>query len=426
LSLYGYIKVNVGILTIGNELISGKTQDANASFIARQVNVQGWQVSVTMSVSDEESAIKGGIDHLLSLSDALVITGGLGPTTDDITTAAIARAFGLGLYSDDEVLKHIKERFERYNVRWTDNNAKQAEFPEGAVIIPNPAGTAWGYYLKRNGKIVAVIPGVPSEAKRMMLEGVVPDFRSETTAAAQHVESRTIKLSGITEARVDQALADVDFNGLGVDIGFYPNFPEIQVVLTARYATEQEAKERIKAAEMHVSKRLQQYIFAYDRDTLEGIVAGLLTDKKLTLAVAESCTGGLITDRLTDVPGSSAFLNRGIIAYSNESKTDLLGVPEDILRNSGAVSERAAILMAEGVRKLGRTDLGLATTGIAGPTGGTGEKPVGTVFIALADGGKTFCRNYVFRWERRRNKTLTSQMALLILKRYLLGELERE
>ena len=418
--------MKIGILTIGNELISGKTQDANASFIARQVNIQGWQVSVTMSVPDDESAIKGGIDYLFSLSDALVITGGLGPTADDITTAAIARAFGLGLYSDDVVLKYLKERFERYNIRWTDNNAKQAEFPEGAVTIPNPAGTAWGYFLKRNGKLIAVIPGVPSEAKRMMLEGVVPAFRSESTTASQYVISRTIKLSGITEARVDQALAEVDFNGLGVDIGFYPSFPEIQVVLTARYAAEQEAKERIKAAEEQVSKRLQQYIFAYDQDTLEGIVAGLLTDKKLTIAVAESCTGGLITDRLTDVPGSSAFLNRGIIAYSNEAKTDLLGVPEDVLKNFGAVSEQAAVLMAEGVRKLGRTDLGLATTGIAGPTGGTEDKPVGTVFIALADGRKTFCRKYVFRWERRRNKTLTSQMSLIILKRYLTGELERE
>jgi len=422
----GYLQVKVGILTIGNELISGKTQDANASYIARQVSIQGWQVSVTMSVPDNESAIKGGINHLLSLSDALVITGGLGPTTDDITTAAVARAFGLGLYSDDVVLKHLKERFERYNIKWTDNNAKQAEFPEGALTIPNPAGTAWGYHLKRNGKIIAVIPGVPSEAKRMMLEGVIPVFRNALIAAAQHVESRTIKLSGITEARVDQSLADVDFNSLGVDVGFYPSFPEIQVVLTARCDTEQEAKERIKAAQEHVTKKLQQYIFAYDQDTLEGIVARLLTDKKLSLAVAESCTGGLIADRLTDIPGSSVFLDRGIIAYSNNSKTDLLGIPEDVLNKFGAVSEQTAILMAEGVRKLSRTDLGLATTGIAGPAGGTEEKPVGTVFIALADGGKTFCRNYVFRWERRRNKTLTSQMALIMLKRYLMGELYRE
>jgi nicotinamide-nucleotide amidase len=256
----------------------------------------------------------------------------------------------------------------------------------------------------------------------MVPESVLPILRRELETSASYIESRTIKLSGITEARVDQILADVNFEALGVDVGFYPGFPEIQVVLTARYSTEQEAKARINTAEKHASERLQQYIFAYDQDTLEGIVARLLTEKKLTLAVAESCTGGLITDRLTDIPGSSAFLERGVIAYSNKSKTDLLGVSEDVLRDYGAVSEQAAILMAEGVRSFGGCDLGLATTGIAGPAGGTEEKPVGTVFIALADGRKTICRHYSFRWERRRNKTITSQTALMMLKRYLRGE----
>ena len=420
------VHMKVGILTIGNELTSGKTQDTNSSFIARQVNIQGWRVSAVMSVSDNEGAIKGGLDYIMSLSDALVVTGGLGPTADDITTAAVARAFDLELYTDDVVLANLKDRFEKYNLNWTDNNAKQAFFPKGAETIRNPAGMAWGYCLKRNGKIIAVIPGVPSEAQRMLIEGIIPVFRREFTAAAQYVESRTIKLSGITEARVDQTLADVDFERIGVDIGFYPNFPEIQVVLTARCATEKEAKERIKKAEEHVSSRLQQYIFAYDQDNLESIVAALLTDKKLTLAVAESCTGGLITDRLTDIPGSSAFLERGVIVYSNNSKTDLLGVPEDVLKEFGAVSEQTAILMAEGIRNRGGTDLGLSTTGIAGPAGGTEEKSVGTVFIALADGEKTICRHYSFRWDRRRNKMITSQTALMILKRYLTGELGRE
>lgn len=260
----------------------------------------------------------------------------------------------------------------------------------------------------------------------MVPAGVVPILRRELEVAALYIASRTIKLSGITEARVDQTLADINFGILGVDIGFYPNFPEIQVVLTARCASEKEAKERIKAAETHVTERLQQYIFAYDQDTLEDTVAKLLTEKKLTLAVAESCTGGLITDRLTDVPGSSVFLERGVIVYSNESKTGLLGVSEDVLRDNGAVSEQAAVLMAEGVRRIGGCDLGLATTGIAGPTGGTEEKPVGTVFIALADGRKTVCRQYSFRWGRRRNKTITSQTALMMLKRYLKGELTHE
>lgn len=418
--------MKVGILTIGNELISGKTQDINSSYIARLMTVQGWHVPVVMSVPDDEGAIRGALSYCMSLSDAIVVTGGLGPTADDITTAAIAGAFGLNLYTDEIVLANLKKIFEKYQIKWTDNNAKQAVFPAGAETIENPVGSAWGYYLKRDGKVIAVVPGVPAEVQKMVPAGVVPILRRELEVAALYIASRTIKLSGITEARVDQTLADINFGILGVDIGFYPNFPEIQVVLTARCASEKEAKERIKAAETHVTERLQQYIFAYDQDTLEDTVAKLLTEKKLTLAVAESCTGGLITDRLTDVPGSSVFLERGVIVYSNESKTGLLGVSEDVLRDNGAVSEQAAVLMAEGVRRIGGCDLGLATTGIAGPTGGTEEKPVGTVFIALADGRKTVCRQYSFRWGRRRNKTITSQTALMMLKRYLKGELTHE
>ncbi|MGZ3648548.1 MAG: competence/damage-inducible protein A [Syntrophales bacterium] len=416
--------MKVGILTIGNELISGKTQDTNSSFIARQLHAQGWQTSVIMSVPDDEGAIKTGIDHIMSLSDAVVVTGGLGPTADDITTSAIARAFSLDVYTDQAALKHIRDRFEKFHLKWTANNEKQAHVPEGAEPMKNPVGMAWGYALRKDGKIIAVVPGVPSEVKRMVPEGVIPILRREFKNAAGHVESRTIKLSGITEANVDQILADIDFGSLGVNIGFYPNFPEIQIVLTATAATEEVATERITVADKYVSERLKQYIFAYDQDTLEGIVGGLLTDKGLTLAVAESCTGGLVTDRLTDVPGSSAFLERGVIAYSNDCKADLLGVPENVLKEFGAVSEETAVLMAEGVRKLGNCSLGLSTTGIAGPTGGTVEKPVGTVFIAVADGTTNFCRHHAFRWDRRRNKTMMSQAALMMLKRYLTGELQ--
>jgi nicotinamide-nucleotide amidase len=362
----------------------------------------------------------------MSLADAVVVTGGLGPTADDITTSAVARAFGLDIYTDQAALKHIRDRFEKFRLKWTANNEKQAHVPEGAETIKNPVGMAWGYALKRNGKIIAVVPGVPSEVKSMVPDGVIPILRREFQDEAGHVESRTIKLSGITEANVDQLLADVDFAGLGVNIGFYPNFPEIQIVLTAIAPTEKDAKKSITAADRLVSEMLKHYIFAYDQDTLEGIVAGFLTDKNLTLAVVESCTGGLVTDRLTDVPGSSAFLERGVIAYSNACKADLLGVPEDVLKEFGAVSEKTAVSMAEGVRRLGKCNLGISTTGIAGPAGGTTEKPVGTVFIALANGTTTFCRHHNFRWDRRRNKTMMSQAALIMLKRYLTGELEDE
>ncbi|HET6461308.1 MAG TPA: competence/damage-inducible protein A [Syntrophales bacterium] len=415
--------MKVGILTIGNELTSGKTADTNSSFIARQLNAQGWQTSVIMSVPDDEDAIKKGLNYIMSLSEAVVVTGGLGPTADDITTSSIATAFGLRIYTDQAALKHIRDRFEKFHLKWTANNEKQAHAPEGAETIKNPVGMAWGYFLKRDEKIIAVVPGVPSEVKRMVPDYIIPILRKEFQDAAGYMESRTIKLTGITEANVDQVLADIDFGSLGVNIGFYPNFPEIQIVLTATATTEEEAKERIRTAHEHVAERLKQYIFAYDRDTLEGIVAGALTDKNLTLAVAESCTGGLVTDRLTDVPGSSVFLERSVIAYSNECKADLLGVPQDVLKEFGAVSEKTAVFMAEGVRKLGKCNLGLSTTGIAGPAGGTVEKPVGTVFIALADGTRTFCRNYTFRWDRRRNKTMMSQAALMLLNRYLTGKL---
>jgi len=415
--------MKVGILTIGNELTSGKTQDTNSSFIARQLNVPGWQVAAMMSVGDDENAIRGGLSYIMGISDAVIVTGGLGPTADDITTVAIASTFSLKLYTNEDVLRHIQGLFEKHRLKWTPNNAKQAVFPEGAETICNPIGTAWGFSLKRNGIIVAVIPGVPAEVRRMLPEGVIPLFRREFTEEAQYVESRTIKLFGIAEAGVDQALADVDLAGLGVNIGFYPNFPENHVVLIARHASEAEAKKKLKKAEGYVKERLRDYIFAYDRETLESLVASLLTERKLTLAVAESCTGGLITDRLTDIPGSSAFLERGVVTYSNVSKTELLGVPEQVLHEFGAVSEQTAILMAEGVRKIGKTDLGLAVTGIAGPTGGTEEKPVGTVFIALTDGKKTICHRSFYRWDRRRIKMVSSQSALMMLKRYLTGEM---
>ena len=414
--------MKVGILTIGNELTSGKTQDTNSSFIARQLNVPGWQVAAMMSVGDDENVIRGGLSYIMGISDAVIVTGGLGPTADDITTVAIASTFSLKLYTNEDVLRHIQGLFEKHRLKWTPNNAKQAVFPEGAETICNPIGTAWGFSLKRNGIIVAVIPGVPAEVRRMLPEGVIPLFRREFTEEAQYVESRTIKLFGIAEAGVDQALADVDLAGLGVNIGFYPNFPENHVVLIARHASEAEAKKKLKKAEGYVKERLRDYIFAYDRETLESLVASLLTERKLTLAVAESCTGGLITDRLTDIPGSSAFLERGVVTYSNVSKTELLGVPEQVLHEFGAVSEQTAILMAEGVRKIGKTDLGLAVTGIAGPTGGTEEKPVGTVFIALTDGKKTICHRSFYRWDRRRIKMVSSQSALMMLKRYLTGE----
>jgi nicotinamide-nucleotide amidase len=411
--------MKIGILTIGNELMNGRTADTNSSFIAREVNQQGWHVEAIMSVGDDFEAIKSRLNYLLPLTDAVICTGGLGPTADDISTAAIAQAFGLPLYTDENVLNYIKEIFTKYNLRWVENNAKQAVFPRGAEIIANPVGTAAGFALQREGKIIFVIPGVPAETKRMLPEGVIPVLRRYFPQNEQYSAKQTIKTFGLSEAAVDDALKDIDFNSLGVSIGFYPVFPENHLVLISRRKTLKEARDKLKMAQDEITNRLKKYIFHYGEKTLEEVVAALLIEKKMTLAVAESCTGGLITNRLTDVAGSSAFLERSVIVYSNAAKVNLLGIPVDVIGKHGAVSEETARLMAEGVRKLSGTDLGLSSTGIAGPTGGSPDKPVGTVYLALSDSAQTICAHHVFRWDRKRNKHVFSEAALIMIKNFL-------
>ena len=413
--------MHIGIITIGNELTSGRIQDANTAFLARQFHLQGWQVVASLSVGDEEEMIAAALAFILPRAEAVIVTGGLGPTADDITTAALAHIFGLPLITDEETLQHIRGIFTRYGLKWTPNNAKQAVFPQGAEIIANPTGTAPGFALRREGKVIAVIPGVPAEVRRMVPAGVVPLLKRAFPGHARHTAVRTLKTFGLSEAAVDQAVAGVA--PAGVEIGFYPRFPENHIVLSVRDEhDEAAARARLAAVEEEVRRRLDRYIFARDGETLEGVVGALLRDQGRTIAVAESCTGGLVTDRLTDVPGSSAYLERGLTTYSNRAKMELLGVPEEVLQTHGAVSEETARLMAEGVRLRSGTDLGLATTGIAGPDGGSESKPVGTVYIALADGVETRCRHYRYRWERRRIKMIASQAALLMVKRYLAGD----
>lgn len=414
--------MKIGILTIGNELMNGRIADTNASFIAREANQQGWSVEAIMSVGDDFAAIKNRLDYLLAMTDVVICSGGLGPTSDDITTEAIAQAFGLPLYTDENVLNFIKEIFIKFNFRWMENNAKQAMFPEGAEVIPNARGTAPGFCLPVKGKFIFVIPGVPAEAKLMITNGIIPALRKHFPQDELYIIKQTIRTFGLSEAAVDNRVKDIDFNSLGVSIGFYPVFPENHIVLISQSQNREEAQKNLQKALDDVSSRVQDYIFAYGDTTLEEVIAGLLIEKKLTIAVAESCTGGMITSRLTDVSGSSDYLERGLVTYSNTAKIGMLGVPSEIIEKHGAVSEETARLMAEGVRKLAGTALGLSSTGIAGPTGGSPEKPVGTIYIALADSRQTICRHYSYRWDRKRNKEVFSETALFLLKNYLQGK----
>jgi nicotinamide-nucleotide amidase len=271
-------------------------------------------------------------------------------------------------------------------------------------------------------KLVFVIPGVPSETYRMLPEGVIPVLRRYFPQPVRHSIKQTIKSFGLGEGTVDQRLADVNFDALGVSVGFYPVFPENHLVLIARSDSLEQAEKNMQKAVDEVTARLSDSIFGYSEKTLEEIIAEALTEKRLTIAVAESCTGGLIANRLTDVPGSSVYFERGLVTYSNEAKIQLLGVPAETIDQQGAVSEETARLMAEGVRRIAKTALGLSSTGIAGPTGGSKEKPVGTVYVALADGAQTICRHYAYRWDRKRNKLVSSEAALFLLKNYLQGK----
>jgi len=305
--------MKIGILAIGNELVSGATQDTNSSFISRELTAQGWDISTIMVVGDDERSIGNGLDCLMAISDAIIVTGGLGPTSDDITTASIAKTFDLNLYTNEAVLKKIREKFEKHSIKWTPNNIKQAMFPEGAEPIPNPIGTAWGFSLKKNGRILAVIPGVPSEVRRMLSDGVIPLIKREFGEAKQYLKSRTIKIFGPIEAKIDQMIRGVDMKVPGISLGFYPHFPENHVIITSKNLTESVAKENLEVAGKRIEEKLGRYIFGYDNDTIEGVVSSLLKKRDMTLSVAESCTGGLITDRLTDIPGSSTFLDRGVV-----------------------------------------------------------------------------------------------------------------
>jgi nicotinamide-nucleotide amidase len=272
-------------------------------------------------------------------------------------------------------------------------------------------------------KLIFVIPGVPAEARMMITEEVIPALRKHFPQNEQYATKQTIKTFGLSEAAVDDRLKDIDFDSMGVSIGFYPVFPENHIVLISRSKTQGEAQINLQKAQDEVSARLQEFIFSYGEKTLEDVIAGILTERKLTIAVAESCTGGLITNRLTDVSGSSDYLECGLVTYSNAAKISMLGVPAEIIEKHGAVSEETARLMAEGVRKLAGTDLGISSTGIAGPTGGTKEKPVGIVYLALADSKQTICRHYTYRWDRKRNKEVFSEAALFLLKNYLQGKI---
>ncbi len=413
--------MKVEIITIGDELLMGGVLNTNAAYIAGKLSKLGFEIIAASTVGDDEWYIEEALHKAVDRADAIIVTGGLGPTPDDMTTWVAAKVCSRRLVLNERALENVKKRYEALGLEMPQEAQKQAILPEKAEVIPNPYGTACGYILHHRGKILIFLPGVPREMERLTDEFLI-DFLIREKRDTESVRIRLLKTFGLTESKLIALLKQARIADERIKIGFLPVFPENYISITSRAPTPSEAEEAINKAEEAIVEKLGIYIYGKDEDTFEGVIGRLLKSKNLRIAIAESCTGGYITHRLTNVPGSSEYLERGVVCYSNISKVELLGVPQKIIETHGAVSPECAVAMAQGVRRISKTDIGLAVTGIAGPSGGTHEKPVGTVYIAMVTekGGRD--KGYRFRGDREEIKVLATYAALDMVRRYLLED----
>jgi len=408
------------LLTIGTELLLGQIVDTNANWIAQRLAEEGIDLFYKTTVGDNAGRIEAALRQALGRADVIITTGGLGPTEDDLTRDVVAAVLERPLHLDPAVLAHIERRFAHRKIPMTENNRKQAMVPEGAEVLHNPNGTAPGLFLKDRGRCVACLPGVPTEMKPMLAEQVIPRIR-ETFGIRSRIVSRVLKTCGISESKLDHAIGDYFREMQNPTIGVLAHAGEIHVRLTCKGEDPAIITRMLDDLGAKIRERLGPLIFGRDDEKLEALVGQLLRGRKATLAVAESCTGGLLASRLTDISGSSDYFERGMVTYSTAAKEEILGVPAEILRESGAVSLPVVRAMAESVRRRSGTTFGLAITGIAGPTGETPGKPVGLVYIALAWDGGDLAREYRFHGGRELIKYRATQMALEMLRRHLLG-----
>jgi nicotinamide-nucleotide amidase len=409
------------IITIGDELLIGQVINTNQAFISDKFNSVGIFTEQMVTVGDVEQKILHAFESAWKKYDVVAVTGGLGPTHDDITRACVCNFFQTDLIVDTLSLENVHNIFSRWGAPITKINEEQALVPRGCTVIHNRLGTAPGYFFERDGKYFIVMPGVPYEMKGMMETFVIPFFEKRTADLV--IRYRTLKTTGIAESFLAEQIGDV--NNLfppnsGTSLAYLPSSAGVRLRITVRAKTIDEAEHRLQDVEEKIQSKIEKFIYATGDAELENVIGSILTENKLTFAIAESCTGGLIADRITNVPGSSNYFERGIITYSNTSKTQELGVSELLIQQHGAVSKEVAEAMAAGVREKSNTDIGISTTGIAGPTGATADKPLGLVWIGYSDAETTFAIQFIFNGERRIVKERASQAALELLRRKLL------
>jgi nicotinamide-nucleotide amidase len=405
------------LLNTGTELLAGDVHDTHLAFVAREIFSLGLRIEERRTVADG-AAIGETLRELFARAEIIFVTGGLGPTSDDITRDIVAELLGLNLQENAELLASLKARLRARGIKWVSGIARQALVPDGAQILPNENGSAPGLYLKAdvNPKIrsphIFLLPGPPRELQPMFLESAMPLLRS-IIQGPPRFERRFYKIAYMGESLIEEAIGQRILAIPGVELGYCARPGEVDVRIIGERAALDQADQIVRA-------ELADSIFTTDDETLEEVLVKMLTKKKQTLATAESCTGGLLANRITNVPGASAVLLAGYVVYSNEAKIDILGVDSKLIEEHGAVSEEVARSMANGARKRARSTYALATTGVAGPSGGSEEKPVGTVYVALADKSDVKIKKLFFPSDRETFKQLTAQAAFEMLRRKLI------
>lgn len=409
------------LISIGNELLIGDTINTNAAWMGQFLNDFGIEVIRVHTISDDHDLIKSTVLKSLEESDLVITTGGLGPTHDDITKTTIAELFEVDLIQDDEVLKYVKELFKSRNIPFSESNTWQAMVPENCEVLFNKAGTAPGMWFHENDCYLAVLPGVPYEMKYLMTRRVSSKLREQSNGIG-YIHTEYLKTAGIGESTLsDYVLGDLSsYLNDHVSLAFLPSFGQVTLRITGKGATKEEAVNHSNKLIKFIREKAGTYIYGDHKDhTLSDRVGQLLVDQNKSIATAESCTGGLIANTLTDIPGSSAYVLGGIVSYANSVKQEQLGVLENDLIQFGAVSKSVALQMAKGVAKATGADIGISTTGVAGPGGGTDEKPVGTVWIGFYSKEQHFAVKALFTKDRLVNKQRTTIVALEITRRIL-------
>jgi nicotinamide-nucleotide amidase len=406
------------IIAVGTEMLTPFRVDTNSLFVTERLNEIGADVRLKLVVGDDVDELTEMLRAVLTWADVIVTTGGLGPTEDDITRDGLARALGVGLEADETIVERIRERFARRGMTMPAINRRQAMIPVGATVLPNPQGTAPGLFVEQGRTAIVSLPGPPREMKSMF-EAVVRERLAQRSGGAA-LFRRVLKITGRTESDVDSVAQPVYQTWIAQPVPIATTIlavlGQIELHLTARATEQTAAQVTLDAAVDQLRGVLGQSIYSVDGRSLEAVVGDLLRSHGLTIAVAESCTGGLLASRLTDVPGSSDYVDCGVVCYSNDAKVDMVGVPRTLIAEHGAVSEEVARAMAAGIRSRARTGVGVGVTGIAGPGGGTAQKPVGTVAVAVMANEEANVRTFQFVGGREQIKFQAAQAALNMLR----------